>query len=80
MVSLHKLEVHAELTSLLSSSVLRSQVRRCISLQCTLHPENQAPISPGCMSAEVGHHFANPTNHFWKCLHRSRTSTLCLRP
>lgn len=23
------------------------------------------------MSAETGHHFANPTNHFWRCLHRS---------
>lgn len=31
--------------------------------------------SPGCKSAEVGHHFANPTNHFWKCLHQSRTYT-----
>ncbi|KAF9237755.1 uracil-DNA glycosylase-like protein [Melanogaster broomeanus] len=34
-------------------------------------------INPGYMSAEVGHHFANPTNHFWRCLHRSgMTSTL----
>ncbi|CAL1708129.1 unnamed protein product [Somion occarium] len=28
-------------------------------------------VNPGCMSAKVGHHFANPTNHFWRCLHRS---------
>ncbi|PCH44660.1 DNA glycosylase [Wolfiporia cocos MD-104 SS10] len=28
-------------------------------------------INPGLMSATVGHHFANPTNHFWRCLHRS---------
>lgn len=28
-------------------------------------------INPGYMSAEKGHHFANPTNHFWKCLHQS---------
>ncbi|TDL22054.1 DNA glycosylase [Rickenella mellea] len=28
-------------------------------------------INPGCLSAETGHHFANPTNHFWKCLHLS---------
>ncbi|KIJ15194.1 hypothetical protein PAXINDRAFT_47970, partial [Paxillus involutus ATCC 200175] len=34
-------------------------------------------INPGYMSAETGHHFANPTNHFWRCLHRSgMTSTL----
>ncbi|KAH0834689.1 hypothetical protein J3R83DRAFT_10216 [Lanmaoa asiatica] len=30
--------------------------------------------SPGRMSAETGHHFANPTNHFWRCLHRSGNS------
>ncbi|KIJ63103.1 hypothetical protein HYDPIDRAFT_113666 [Hydnomerulius pinastri MD-312] len=36
-------------------------------------------INPGYMSAETGHHFANPTNHFWRCLHRSGlTSTLVL--
>ena len=23
------------------------------------------------MSAERGHHYANPTNHFWPCLHLS---------
>ncbi|TFK85263.1 DNA glycosylase [Polyporus arcularius HHB13444] len=26
-------------------------------------------INPGQMSATVGHHFAHPTNHFWRCLH-----------
>ncbi|KAG1730319.1 uracil-DNA glycosylase-like protein [Suillus lakei] len=28
-------------------------------------------INPGRMSAQRGHHFAHPSNHFWKCLHRS---------
>ncbi|PFH47724.1 hypothetical protein AMATHDRAFT_66979 [Amanita thiersii Skay4041] len=28
-------------------------------------------INPGEYSATVGHHFANPTNHFWRCLHAS---------
>ncbi|EJT99387.1 DNA glycosylase, partial [Dacryopinax primogenitus] len=26
--------------------------------------------SPGVMSAATGHHFANPTNHFWRALHQ----------
>ncbi|KAI8971295.1 uracil-DNA glycosylase-like protein [Trametes punicea] len=26
-------------------------------------------INPGQRSATVGHHFAHPTNHFWRCLH-----------
>ncbi|KAK7049913.1 uracil DNA N-glycosylase Thp1 [Paramarasmius palmivorus] len=25
-------------------------------------------INPGRKSAELGHHFAHPSNHFWKCL------------
>lgn len=29
--------------------------------------------SPGHMSAVTGHHYANPTNHFWHCLHLSGT-------
>ncbi|KAI0076151.1 DNA glycosylase [Panus rudis PR-1116 ss-1] len=37
-------------------------------------------INPGCKSAEVGHHFANPTNHFWKCLHRSELTDRLLPP
>ncbi len=28
-------------------------------------------INPGLRSAEVGHHFAGPGNHFWKLLHDS---------
>ncbi|ETW75699.1 hypothetical protein HETIRDRAFT_241775, partial [Heterobasidion irregulare TC 32-1] len=28
-------------------------------------------INPGYMSAERGHHFCNPTNHFYRCLHAS---------
>lgn len=44
--------------------------------QVGLPPVNHSSItlkvtSPGRMSAETGHHFANPTNHFWRCLHRS---------
>ncbi|KAI0062782.1 DNA glycosylase [Artomyces pyxidatus] len=37
-------------------------------------------INPGYMSAETGHHFANPTNHFWKCLHRSGFTPTLLHP
>ncbi|KIM78187.1 hypothetical protein PILCRDRAFT_75863 [Piloderma croceum F 1598] len=28
-------------------------------------------INPGCMSSATGHHYANPTNHFYRCLHQS---------
>ncbi|GLB39381.1 putative uracil DNA glycosylase superfamily protein [Lyophyllum shimeji] len=28
-------------------------------------------INPGQKSAELGHHFAHPTNHFWPCLYES---------
>ncbi|KAH9954776.1 uracil-DNA glycosylase-like protein [Russula dissimulans] len=28
-------------------------------------------INPGYMTAVKGHHYANPTNHFWRCLHLS---------
>ncbi|KAE9393348.1 DNA glycosylase [Gymnopus androsaceus JB14] len=28
-------------------------------------------VNPGQKSAEIGHHFGHPTNHFWKCLHLS---------
>ncbi|KIK64039.1 hypothetical protein GYMLUDRAFT_40269 [Collybiopsis luxurians FD-317 M1] len=28
-------------------------------------------INPGQRSAEIGHHFAHASNHFWKCLHLS---------
>ncbi|KJA13999.1 hypothetical protein HYPSUDRAFT_150900, partial [Hypholoma sublateritium FD-334 SS-4] len=28
-------------------------------------------INPGSQSAQVGHHYAGPTNHFWTCLHES---------
>ncbi|THU98770.1 DNA glycosylase [Dendrothele bispora CBS 962.96] len=31
-------------------------------------------------SAELGHHFAHPTNHFWKCLHLSGLTTSQLSP
>ncbi|KAL4073597.1 uracil-DNA glycosylase-like protein [Scleroderma citrinum] len=37
-------------------------------------------INPGRMSAETGHHFANPTNHFWHCLHRSGLTSTLLPP
>lgn len=32
------------------------------------------------MSAETGHHFANPTNHFWRCLYRSGLTSTLLPP
>jgi hypothetical protein len=28
-------------------------------------------MSPGKKSSQIGHHYANPTNHFWSCLHQS---------
>ena len=28
-------------------------------------------INPGMRSAQVGHHFAGPSNRFWKLLHES---------
>jgi TDG/mug DNA glycosylase family protein len=32
-------------------------------------------INPGMRSAEVGHHFAGPSNRFWKLLYESRLVT-----
>jgi len=32
-------------------------------------------INPGLRSAQVGHHFAGPSNRFWKLLHESRLVT-----
>ncbi|KAF5356423.1 hypothetical protein D9758_009467 [Tetrapyrgos nigripes] len=37
-------------------------------------------INPGQRSAEMGHHFAHPTNHFWKCLHLSGLTPTQLSP
>ncbi|KAI6106578.1 uracil-DNA glycosylase-like protein [Pisolithus croceorrhizus] len=37
-------------------------------------------INPGYMSAETGHHFANPTNHFWQCLYQSGLTSTLLPP
>ncbi|KDQ10527.1 hypothetical protein BOTBODRAFT_36223 [Botryobasidium botryosum FD-172 SS1] len=37
-------------------------------------------INPGCMSATKGCHFASPTNHFWRCLHRSGLTSRLLSP
>ncbi|PPQ72748.1 hypothetical protein CVT26_003028 [Gymnopilus dilepis] len=28
-------------------------------------------INPGVQSAKIGHHYGNPNNHFWSCLHES---------
>ncbi|EJF58135.1 DNA glycosylase, partial [Dichomitus squalens LYAD-421 SS1] len=36
--------------------------------------------SPGQMSATIGHHFAHPTNHFWKCLYGSQLTDRLLNP
>lgn len=37
-------------------------------------------INPGKKSAEIGHHFGNPSNHFWWCLHRSGFTDTQLPP
>ncbi|KAF9460283.1 uracil-DNA glycosylase-like protein [Collybia nuda] len=37
-------------------------------------------INPGQKSAEIGHHFGHPTNHFWGCLHESGFTTERLPP
>ncbi|KAF6753594.1 uracil-DNA glycosylase-like protein [Ephemerocybe angulata] len=37
-------------------------------------------INPGEMSAALGHHFANPVNHFWACLHQGGFTPTLLRP
>ncbi|TBU28265.1 uracil-DNA glycosylase-like protein [Dichomitus squalens] len=37
-------------------------------------------INPGQMSATIGHHFAHPTNHFWKCLYGSQLTDRLLNP
>lgn len=44
-------------------------------LPCYASSNRTNHVSPGYMSAQKGHHFANPTNHFWKCLHQSGMST-----
>ncbi|EDQ99560.1 uncharacterized protein LACBIDRAFT_316369 [Laccaria bicolor S238N-H82] len=36
-------------------------------------------LSPGQTSAEIGHHFGGPTNHFWSCLYESGFTTRLLR-
>ncbi|KAJ6502433.1 uracil-DNA glycosylase-like protein [Mycena sanguinolenta] len=37
-------------------------------------------INPGKKSAEIGHHFGNPSNHFWWCLHQSGFTDTKLPP
>ncbi|KAJ7774969.1 uracil-DNA glycosylase-like protein [Mycena metata] len=37
-------------------------------------------INPGKKSAEIGHHFGNPSNHFWWCLHHSGFTDTQLPP
>ncbi|KIP05776.1 hypothetical protein PHLGIDRAFT_128681 [Phlebiopsis gigantea 11061_1 CR5-6] len=37
-------------------------------------------INPGCRSAETGHHFAHPTNHFWRALHLAGFTDRQLKP
>ncbi|KAI9444042.1 hypothetical protein H4582DRAFT_1918883 [Lactarius indigo] len=37
-------------------------------------------INPGHMSAVTGHHYANPTNHFWGCLYLSGFTQRLLLP
>ncbi|KAJ3514863.1 hypothetical protein NLJ89_g2118 [Agrocybe chaxingu] len=36
--------------------------------------------SPGEQSAQIGHHYGNPTNHFWSCLHESGLTSRRLDP
>ncbi|KAJ6597016.1 uracil-DNA glycosylase-like protein [Mycena vulgaris] len=36
--------------------------------------------SPGKKSAEIGHHFGSPSNHFWWCLHHSGFTNTQLPP
>ncbi|PPQ88315.1 hypothetical protein CVT25_012375 [Psilocybe cyanescens] len=37
-------------------------------------------INPGQQSAEIGHHYGNPNNHFWGCLHESGLTNRRLDP
>ncbi|KXN87023.1 G/T mismatch-specific thymine DNA glycosylase [Leucoagaricus sp. SymC.cos] len=37
-------------------------------------------INPGQKSAEIGHHFGGPTNHFWPCLYEAGLTTERLQP
>ncbi|EIW74436.1 DNA glycosylase [Coniophora puteana RWD-64-598 SS2] len=37
-------------------------------------------INPGEMSAQRGHHFARPNNHFWRCLYQSGLTPRQLSP
>lgn len=37
-------------------------------------------INPGQKSAEIGHHFGHPTNHFWSCLHEAGFTPTRLPP
>lgn len=37
-------------------------------------------INPGLMSATSGHHFANPSNHFWRALHLGGLTSRLLSP
>ena len=60
------------------SVVLRDQLRFvalfpfviCVILQLS-SLDRTPPCSPGYLSAARGHHYANPTSHFWRCLHLS---------
>ena len=56
------------------SAILRNQVSLSLYVEAVLNADY---VSPGHMSAVTGHHYANPTNHFWHCLHLSGT---CLIP
>lgn len=37
-------------------------------------------INPGEQSSRTGHHYGNPTNHFWSCLHESGLTSRKLEP
>jgi len=37
-------------------------------------------VNPGQKSAQIGHHYCNPTNHFWVCLHQSGLTSRLVEP
>ncbi len=56
--------------NLFNSCVLWDQVFEILSFKI-LFSLTRHLNSPGQKSAEIGHHFGNPTNHFWPCLYES---------
>ena len=57
-----------------SSVILWDQVSSVVNIVCVVTESLHLAKSPGVHSATVGHHFSNPTNHFWRCLFDSGES------